>query len=979
MKKILLSIMGLVCCAVLLTACGGGGDDGASGGTDSAGGANTTEPVDTGGTADTTAPTEIRINVEDAFAGNVWSDVTLKFSGASVNDDGGSVSEKVLAADAEKSFVVKTKGLTGTDSVVVTAEALGYLDTGASVVVSPGDSARQVNLRMVKSTPGSVVKGIFTTEMDISPFIDNTNGTTTQNIELTSKDNASPGATIKIPSGTVLTDATGSVVPDGILRVTSFNPNSPRALAAYPGGMDVIADTTGADGNGFADDSTGNFLTGDAQISFKTAGFVAVTIQSSSGQKVKNFSQPVTMSIEVDDKTTDVSGNPIGVGSVIPVWSYNEDEGKWRFEKKSDPIQNASLQGGFGRVEWTTTHLSYFNLDWNYYTGESQCTTTGRINLLLPDGSPDLNTYDVVIKVGTAPSYLKQVQKNGVSDGFIDLYNMPANHPGIIEFYSNGALVHTLDLASFCNGNGTGRVLDVTIGDIDPEPTPVNLSFACPVGVNVPGYNSDTVPFNAILAPANGTSSISINGQGQVFIPVGDTVSFAAVPNFGNQQTLYSAIADPSSIFIDIVGTDPVTPVDIKFMLSEAFCNGNPLGIAMINGDDSINNTGDTVCSAPGDVDGDLTSTPQKDELIDLVRSANGDIYFSTRKGPDMTEVSLKRWPYNTSLNAIETVISYGTTNYPDHDSLKPASSVTARAPWGLDLQQTNEGEVIYYADRLADCVNALYLSTMEVTTVAGQCGAAGDIDEVDIESKLRTPTDVAIDASGHILYLTDSSNRKVKMVTSQLGIGMASSLKNRIGGNHTNMVTTIAGAGSGPNTNLPNGDYTNGDNALTTAIGAAWLDVAPDNTVVISGNGGLVSRIFDITVPGSTQLQSPKIIHLAGGYEDLGSNLDQFWYPNDIEIDTLGNVLVADFSNHRIKMIEVNNYVNPTVIPIAGNGIHSWSPTCGVATQQSTSIPRGIWIEQNGGPPPHVGTLHDFIFTQYGNSVPNWIRQVRY
>lgn len=474
MKKILLSIIGLFCWAVLLTACGGGGGSDSSGGDTGGGGGN-------GGGGNTTAPTEIYINVEDVFAGKVWSDVTLKFSGVSVNDDSGSVSEKIISAATENPIIVKTKGLTDRGSVIVTAQALGYLDTGASVVVSEGDDRHEINLKMVKNSPGRVIKGIYNAEMDISAYLDET-GTTTEKIELTSKDmtdssNPGPGVSISIPKDTTLLDSDDMPVTDGVLRVTSFDPYEAKARAAFPGGFNVQANA-----NNFVDND-GNAYTGDAEINFKTAGFAAISIESDAGQKVRRLSHPLlhpsTISMDVKQGTTDPKNTPVDAGTTIPVWSYDEDTGKWAFEDTSTAM--TGVKGGFGEVSLDTNHLTYWNLDW--HTGS---TCSAQFNFLLPNDAPNTTTpLNFVLNVGSNPT-TSQVINNYQLDGFLKLYNVPDNILGSLEVYDEyGNLLQTIDVADFCDDAGNGVIIKTVIIDPPMETSQVNLDFACPGGVSV--------------------------------------------------------------------------------------------------------------------------------------------------------------------------------------------------------------------------------------------------------------------------------------------------------------------------------------------------------------------------------------------------------------------------------------------------------------------------------------------------------------
>lgn len=156
--------------------------------------------------------------------------------------------------------------------------------------------------------------------------------------------------TVTIPQGTVVQDDSGQPLQGQLTtEVTYFNNESESSLQSFPGGfsVNVNADPDGNPGQGV----------------FITAGFIAVDITDGSGREAKTFSNPITLTIEIDPGTINPeTGQPVVAGDIIPVWSYDNESGEWQYEGRgtvAGPNANNKLE-----VNYQTNHLTWWNLDW---------------------------------------------------------------------------------------------------------------------------------------------------------------------------------------------------------------------------------------------------------------------------------------------------------------------------------------------------------------------------------------------------------------------------------------------------------------------------------------------------------------------------------------------------------------------------------------------------------------------------------------
>ena len=201
-----------------------------------------------------------------------------------------------------------------------------------------------------------------------------------------------------------------------------------------------------------------------------------------------------------------------------------------------------------------------------------------------------------------------------------------------------------------------------------------------------------------------------------------------------------------------------------------------------------------------------------------------------------------------------------------------PATSTAVTQP--LDVQVDVSGNV-YVVENL-NRVRFINKRTGIISTIAGTgtAGSGGDGGPAT-RAQLNGPNTLAVDVSGNV-YIADGNNNRVRIVTRSDGI-----------------VRTFAGTGR-------NGG--NGDGGFATAAQLnqpAGLSVDAQQNVFISDFGNYRVRVVD----GSSQ----RITTVAGtgtssNSGDGGSATSTALFsPNSINVDSAGNLLVADYSRVRL------------------------------------------------------------------------------
>jgi ELWxxDGT repeat protein len=205
--------------------------------------------------------------------------------------------------------------------------------------------------------------------------------------------------------------------------------------------------------------------------------------------------------------------------------------------------------------------------------------------------------------------------------------------------------------------------------------------------------------------------------------------------------------------------------------------------------------------------------------------------------------------------------------------------------------------------------------STGDATTIAGS-GVAGYLDGIGTNARFSNPQGVAFDPSSSIVYVADTNNNRIRVITLSTGV-----------------VTTLAGSGQ----------QGFADGLGISAVFSRPYGIAVDKT---SGNIFICDRnnhrIRKITPNGLVST-------LAGGLfasfaDGTGSNA-KFNYPQGIVLDASDeNLYVTDSDNQRIRKVSTLTGIVKTV---AGSG--SAGDSDGLGTDATFRSPSGITLDKVG------------------------------
>jgi sugar lactone lactonase YvrE len=229
-------------------------------------------------------------------------------------------------------------------------------------------------------------------------------------------------------------------------------------------------------------------------------------------------------------------------------------------------------------------------------------------------------------------------------------------------------------------------------------------------------------------------------------------------------------------------------------------------------------------------------------------------------------------------------------------------------------------------------------------TTLAGLAGSPGSADGANAAARFDLPTNVRLDGTGN-LFVADFNNNTIRKVTP------------------SGLVTTMAGTAGQPGS----ADGTNGA-ARFNGPNDVVLDSA-DNLYVADFNNNTIRKVTPIgtnwvvtTLAGCATCQV--------GSADGTNSAARFNQPNDVALDSAGNLYVADYGNSTIrKLTPVGpNWVVTTLAGLAG------TPGSADGTNSAARFynPGGVAVDSTGN--LYVGDTGNSTIRKLTPVGPNWV-----
>lgn len=246
-----------------------------------------------------------------------------------------------------------------------------------------------------------------------------------------------------------------------------------------------------------------------------------------------------------------------------------------------------------------------------------------------------------------------------------------------------------------------------------------------------------------------------------------------------------------------------------------------------------------------------------------------------------------------------------------------PATSALLDTPMGVAVDASGN---LYIADTHNQRIRRVNAAGV-ITTVAGNgtAGYSGD-GSVPTSAELFLPQGVALDAAGN-LYIADTGNERIRKVSG--------SIITTVAGNGLQMYSGDGGAATAAGLDTPTG-------VAADAFGNIFIADSHNQSIRMVSLAGKMS-----TVAGNGTL----------GYSGDSGNATSATLakPTGVAVDASGNLYIADSNNNRIRQVSGVTSSTSTINTIAGNGSQGYGGDNGPALSATLNTPRSASLDLLG------------------------------
>ena len=271
------------------------------------------------------------------------------------------------------------------------------------------------------------------------------------------------------------------------------------------------------------------------------------------------------------------------------------------------------------------------------------------------------------------------------------------------------------------------------------------------------------------------------------------------------------------------------------------------------------------------------------------------------------------------SSGIIATIAGTGTSGFSGDDGQGTSAKINSVLSVAVDSSNN-----VYFTDTVNNRIRRIDASTKVITTVAGSSTSTGYTGDggAATSATLYYPQGLGFDATGTYMYISDTYNHVIRCVTLS-----------------TNIITTIAGTGS----TGYSGDGGPATDAKLFYVGGVTVDSSNDIIIADSANNRV--RKIDSTTGIITTIAGNGVTGYSS--DNVAGTTTSLFYPQDVAVDSSGNIYVAEVYNYRIRKLVYHETSTSSLMidTVAGTG----SGDGAAATSAMLNSPHGLKVDSSG------------------------------
>ena len=429
-------------------------------------------------------------------------------------------------------------------------------------------------------------------------------------------------------------------------------------------------------------------------------------------------------------------------------------------------------------------------------------------------------------------------------------------------------------------------------------------------GSGAQGYNGDGI--SATAAKLNKPEDVHVDAAGNLYIADRDNSRIRKVDTEGIITTVAGSGAqgyNGDGISATVAQLNKPTGVQVDGFGNLYIADKDNKRVRRVDAGGTIQTVAGTGGSGYNG-DGITAVTATLDRPNGIYVDAAGDLYIAE------TDTNMRVRRVDSGTGIITTLAGSGVEGY--WGDVLPPTQAQIRAPKDVYVDGTGN---LYIADTDNNRVRKVHAATGFITLVAGNGAAGYSEDGVDATTtKINKPEGVWADAGGNV-YVADTGNNRIRRVDAGTGI-----------------ITTAAGNGSAGYA----GDGGPAADAAMKAPRDVFLD-DQENMYIADTDNHMVRMVVKdsgkiYTIIGST----------SGGYmgDDVPAVNTPLFEPEGLSRDPAGNTFIADTANHRIRRVDAVTGIITTVV---GTGAGEYSGDGGFAIMAGIREPEDVYVDTSG------------------------------